>query len=60
VLNVNALKSRTGEQTSQPFRVGERSPDAMGAIAKKLEEQDILAVAAYYQQVNSPLGSVAK
>jgi len=48
--------------TLQMWQEGFRknSPDAMGAIAKKLEDQDILAVAAYYQQVNSPLGTVAK
>jgi cytochrome c553 len=31
------------------------SPDAMGVMAKKLDEQEIAAVAAYYQQVRSPL-----
>ncbi len=36
------------------------SPDAMGAIAKKLNDQDIAAVAAYYQQVRSPLEQSAK
>jgi cytochrome c553 len=42
----------------QGFR--KNSPDAMGAIAKKLDDQDIAAVAAYYQQVNSPLKAAAK
>jgi cytochrome c553 len=48
--------------TLQMWQEGFRknSPDAMGAIAKKLDDQDILAVAAYYQQVNSPLGTAAK
>ena len=49
--------------TLQMWQEGFRknSPDAMGAIAKQLDDQDILAVAAYYQQVNSPLlGSAAK
>ena len=36
------------------------SPDAMGVIAKKLDDQEIAAVAAYYQQVNSPLKAAAK
>ena len=36
------------------------SPDTMDVIAKKLDDQDIQAVAAYYQQVNSPLGTAAK
>jgi cytochrome c553 len=36
------------------------SPDAMGVIAKTLDDQEIAAVAAYYQQVNSPLESAAK
>ena len=31
------------------------SPDAMEVIAKELADQDILAVAAYYQQVQSTL-----
>jgi cytochrome c553 len=46
----------------QMWRQGFRknSPDAMGAIAKKLDDQDIAAVAAYYQQVNSPLKAAAK
>jgi cytochrome c553 len=42
----------------QGFR--KNSPDAMEAIAKRLDDRDILAVAAYYQQVNSPLGAAAK
>ena len=43
--------------TLQMWQEGFRknSPDAMAAIAKKLDEKDILAVAAYYQQVSSPL-----
>jgi cytochrome c553 len=36
------------------------SPDTMALIAKKLDDQDIFAVAAYYQQVSSPLESAAK
>jgi cytochrome c553 len=36
------------------------SPDAMALIAKKLDDQDILAVATYYQQVSSPLESATK
>jgi len=31
------------------------SPDAMAVVAKKLSEQEIAAVAAYYQQVQSPI-----
>jgi cytochrome c553 len=31
------------------------SPEAMGVIAKKLDDAEIAAVAAYYQQVRSPL-----
>jgi cytochrome c553 len=48
--------------TLQMWQEGFRknSPDAMEAIAKTLDDQDILAVAAYYQQVNSPLGAAAK
>jgi cytochrome c553 len=48
--------------TLQMWQEGFRknSPDAMEVIAKKLDDQDILAVAAYYQQVNSPLGTAAK
>lgn len=48
--------------TLQMWKLGFRknSPDAMGAIAKKLDDQDIAAVAAYYQQVNSPLRAAAK
>jgi cytochrome c553 len=48
--------------TLQMWQEGFRknSPDAMEAIAKNLDDQDILAVAAYYQQVNSPLGTAAK
>jgi cytochrome c553 len=48
--------------TLQMWQEGFRknSPDAMEVIAKTLDDQDILAVAAYYQQVNSPLGAAAK
>jgi cytochrome c553 len=48
--------------TLQMWQRGYRknSPDAMGAVAKKLDDQEIAAVAAYYQQVNSPLESAAK
>jgi cytochrome c553 len=48
--------------TLQMWQEGFRknSPDAMEVIAKKLGDQEILAVAAYYQQVNSPLGTAAK
>jgi cytochrome c553 len=48
--------------TLQMWQEGFRknSPDAMAVIAKKLDDKDILAVAAYYQQVSSPLESVAK
>jgi cytochrome c553 len=49
--------------TLQMWQEGFRknSPDAMEVIAKELADQDILAVAAYYQQaVNSPLGTAAK
>jgi cytochrome c553 len=48
--------------TLQTWQEGFRknSPAAMEAIAKKLADQDILAVAAYYQQVNSPLGTAVK
>jgi cytochrome c553 len=31
------------------------SPDAMGVVAQKLNDEEIAAVAAYYQQVQSPL-----
>ncbi len=33
----------------------DNSPDAMAVMAKKLNEQEIAAVSAYYQQVQSPL-----
>jgi cytochrome c553 len=48
--------------TLQMWQEGFRknSPDAMGAIAKKLDDQEILAVAAYYQQVSSPLEAAGK
>jgi len=44
--------------TLQMWQEGFRknSPDAMAAIAKTLDDQEIMAVAAYYQQVNSPPG----
>jgi cytochrome c553 len=43
--------------TLQMWRQGFRknSPDAMGVIANKLDNQEIAAVAAYYQQVQSTL-----
>jgi cytochrome c553 len=46
--------------TLQMWRQGFRknSPDAMAVIAKKLDEQEIAAVAAYYQQVQSTLEAV--
>jgi cytochrome c553 len=46
--------------TLQMWRQGFRknSPDAMAVIAKKLDEQEIAAVAAYYQQVQSTLETV--
>jgi cytochrome c553 len=42
--------------TLQMWQEGFRknSPDAMAVIAKKLDRQDIIAVAAYYHQANSP------
>jgi cytochrome c553 len=48
--------------TLQMWQEGFRknSPDAMEAIAKTLDDEEILAVAAYYQQVNPPLGTAAK
>jgi cytochrome c553 len=48
--------------TLQMWQKGFRknSPDAMALIAKKLDDQDIFAVAAYYQQVSSPLEQAAK
>jgi cytochrome c553 len=48
--------------TLQMWQVGFRknSPDAMEAIAKKLDDQEIIAVAAYYQQVTSPPAMAAK
>jgi cytochrome c553 len=33
------------------------SPDTMGVVARKLNDEEIAAVAAYYQQVQSPLES---
>jgi cytochrome c553 len=46
--------------TLQMWRQGFRknSPDAMGVIANNLDEQDIAAIAAYYQQVQSSLEAV--
>lgn len=43
--------------TLQMWQKGFRknSPDAMAVIAKNLDEQDLAAVAAYYQQMESPL-----
>jgi cytochrome c553 len=48
--------------TLQMWQEGFRknSPDAMEAIAKKLDDQEILAVAAYYQQVPSTLKTAAE
>ncbi len=48
----------TLQMWQQGFR--KNSPDAMRVIANKLDNQDIAAVAAYYQQVNSPLEAAAK
>jgi len=36
------------------------SPGAMEVIAKELDDQNILAVAAYYQQATPPLEPAAK
>jgi cytochrome c553 len=46
--------------TLQMWRQGSRknSPGAMAVIAKKLDDQKIAAVAAYYQQVQSTLEAV--
>jgi cytochrome c553 len=48
--------------TLQMWREGFRknSPDAMAPIAKKLDDRDIFALAAYYQQLSSPLEPAAK
>jgi cytochrome c553 len=48
--------------TLQMWQEGFRknSPDAMEVIAKTLDDQEIIAVAAYYQQVNPPLAASAK
>jgi cytochrome c553 len=48
--------------TLQMWQEGFRknSPDTMDVIAKKLDDQDIQAVAAYYQQATPPLGTAAK
>jgi cytochrome c553 len=47
--------------TLQMWRQGFRknSPDAMGVIANKLDDQEIAAAAAYYQQVQSTLEAAA-
>jgi cytochrome c553 len=47
----------TLQMWQQGFR--KNSPDAMRVIAKKLNDQEIAAVAAYYQQVHSPLEEAA-
>jgi cytochrome c553 len=46
--------------TLQMWQEGFRknSPDAMAVVAKKLDNQEIIAVAAYYQQVQSTLEAV--
>ena len=36
------------------------SPEAMGLFAKKLDDQEIAAVAAYYQQVRSSAPAAAQ
>jgi cytochrome c553 len=48
--------------TLQMWQEGFRknSPDAMEVIAKTLDDEEILAVAAYYQQVSSALEAAAK
>ena len=48
--------------TLQMWQEGFRnnSPDAMAVIAKKLNDQGILAVAAYYQQATPPLETTVK
>ena len=48
--------------TLQMWQEGFRknSPDAMAVIAKKLDDEESLAVAAYYQQMSSPLEAAAK
>jgi cytochrome c553 len=48
--------------TLQMWQEGFRknSPEVMDLIAKKLDDQDIQAVAAYYQQATPPLGTAAK
>ena len=48
--------------TLQMWRIGFRknSPNAMAVIANELDDQAIAAVAAYYQQVNSPLSGAVK
>jgi cytochrome c553 len=48
--------------TLQMWQEGFRknSPDAMGVIAKTLDDQEILAVAAYYQQASLALEAAAK
>ena len=48
--------------TLQMWQQGYRknSPAVMGVIAKNLSDQDIAAIAAYYQQLNSPLEAAVK
>jgi cytochrome c553 len=36
------------------------SPDAMTLFAKKLDDRDIAALAAYYQQLRGPTGRAAQ
>ncbi|MDB5542264.1 MAG: c-type cytochrome [Devosia sp.] len=48
----------TLQMWQQGFR--KNSPDPMAVIAQTLSDQDISAVAAYYQQANAPLGMAAK
>jgi cytochrome c553 len=36
------------------------SPDAMALFAKKLDDRDITAVAAYYQQLRGPTDKAAQ
>jgi len=36
------------------------SPEAMGLFARKLDDQEIAAVAAYYQQVRTPTAATPK
>jgi cytochrome c553 len=48
--------------TLEMWRQGYRknSPNTMGVVAGKLSDDEIAAVAAYYQQVNAPLEAAAK